>query len=27
MLMSELKIAPHPDPLPACGERERSGDG
>jgi very-short-patch-repair endonuclease len=27
MLMSELKIAPHPDPRPACGEREHSGDG
>jgi very-short-patch-repair endonuclease len=27
MLMSELKIAPHPVPLPAGGERERSGDG
>jgi very-short-patch-repair endonuclease len=27
MPMSELKIAPHPVPLPACGERERSGDG
>jgi len=27
MLASELKIAPHPVPLPACGERERSIDG
>ena len=26
MLASELKIAPHPVPLPAGGERERSGD-
>jgi very-short-patch-repair endonuclease len=25
MLASELKIAPHPVPLPAGGERERSG--
>ena len=27
MLAAELKIAPHPVPLPAGGERERSGDG
>jgi len=26
MLASELGIAPHPVPLPASGERERSGD-
>ena len=26
MLASELKIAPHPVPLPAGGERERSGN-
>ena len=26
MLVSELGIAPHPVPLPAGGERERSGD-
>jgi very-short-patch-repair endonuclease len=26
MLSAELKIAPHPVPLPASGERERSGE-